>query len=390
MGDQYRPDVAHAASGAFVIVWNEINDGYPIQGRVFDAEGGATEFTAISSAYNGSAPAVAMDASGSFMVVWTEGYPARDVLGRTYDSTGAALGTQFEVATGLDYGGYRVGIMASGGEQFVVVWNESGCGECGTLVKGLRLDINGDPVGTEFEVSDGAVSYFNEIAIDGRPGEQFVVAWSRFGYGLATSRHGAKTSEVASGVIEGRRLTSDGTAIGDEFEVNTEFGYAGLDGLGVATAANGDFVIAWSGDYFDGDDFGVAARLFDSSGTAVGDQFQVNTYTTNEQGRYSGADVAYDDVSGEFVVTWSSGPGQDGYGYGVFAQRLSSAGAALGTEFQVNTFTDGQQGAYSGWSGGLGIASGGGGEFVVTWTSEPQDGSGRGIFAQKLGIGEMP
>ena len=41
---------------------------------------------------------------------------------------------------------------------------------------------------------------------------------------------------------------------------------------------------------------------------------------------------------GGFVVTWTS-DGQDGSGYGVYGQRYSSTGAAVGSEFQVNTAT---------------------------------------------------
>ena len=40
---------------------------------------------------------------------------------------------------------------------------------------------------------------------------------------------------------------------------------------------------------------------------------------------------------GNFVVTWSS-KSQDGSGWGVYAQRFDAAGVAQGGEFQVNTY----------------------------------------------------
>jgi hypothetical protein len=49
----------------------------------------------------------------------------------------------------------------------------------------------------------------------------------------------------------------------------------------------------------------------------VGSEFLVNTYTTGSQDDPSVAMTR----SGDFVVAWDGAPGQDGSGYGVFAQR---------------------------------------------------------------------
>src|SRR5207249_3129611 len=78
---------------------------------------------------------------------------------------------------------------------------------------------------------------------------------------------------------------------------------------------------------------------------------------------------------GDFVVTWSSY--QDGYAYGVFGQRYSNSGLAVGSEFQVNTYTAGYQ------VGPL-VAFNGFDNFVVAWQSLEQDGQSGGIFAQRF------
>ena len=44
------------------------------------------------------------------------------------------------------------------------------------------------------------------------------------------------------------------------------------------------------------------------------------------------------DSSGNFVVVWRSN-GQDGSFYGIFGQRYASSGTPLGPEFPVNTYT---------------------------------------------------
>ncbi len=81
------------------------------------------------------------------------------------------------------------------------------------------------------------------------------------------------------------------------------------------------------------------------------------------------------DADGDFVVTWVS-DGQDGSGWGIYAQRYNAAGVAEGAEFLVNTVTSSNQSSPA-------IAMDADGGFVVTWQSFVQDGSGYGIYAQR-------
>ena len=83
-------------------------------------------------------------------------------------------------------------------------------------------------------------------------------------------------------------------------------------------------------------------------------------------------------ADGGFIVTWSS-DGQDGSGWGVYGQRYSASGAAAGSEFRVNTFTSGTQANAS-------VAALDDGGFVVTWLSFNQDGNGFGIYGQRYGV----
>ena len=86
------------------------------------------------------------------------------------------------------------------------------------------------------------------------------------------------------------------------------------------------------------------------------------------------------DGAGNFVVTWSSNL-QDGSGYGVYAQRYNAVGAAQGPEFLVSTTTVGSQ-------SGPAIAMAPGGAFVISWTSGGQDpDASSGIYAQRFDAG---
>ncbi len=70
----------------------------------------------------------------------------------------------------------------------------------------------------------------------------------------------------------------------------------------------------------------------------LGPEFQVNSTTAGQQRNPA---VAADGL-GNFVVAWQSYP-QDGSNYGVIGQRFNSAGAKVGSEFQVNNYTTGLQ-----------------------------------------------
>src|SRR5205085_2365575 len=80
------------------------------------------------------------------------------------------------------------------------------------------------------------------------------------------------------------------------------------------------------------------------------------------------------DSNGNFVITWSSA-GQDGSGWGVFGQRFNVGSNKQGGEFRVNTTSAGDQTASS-------VAMDLNGDFVVTWSSYGQDGNGCGVFGQ--------
>jgi T1SS-143 domain-containing protein len=105
---------------------------------------------------------------------------------------------------------------------------------------------------------------------------------------------------------------------------------------------------------------------------AAGDQFRMNTTTAGYQQFPSLA--ALND--GGYVATWSSA-GQDGSGFGIFSQRYDSAGHPQGSEFQVNTFTSSDQIHSS-------VATLSNGDYVVTWTSSGEDGSGSGIYGRRF------
>jgi hypothetical protein len=138
--------------------------------------------------------------------------------------------------------------------------------------------------------------------------------------------------------------------------------------------AHGDFVITWSSHDQDGSGWGVYAQRYDASGNPQGGEFLVNTTTQGDQ-EYSSVTM---DAGGNFLVAWQS-HGQDGDGWGIFAQQYDPAGQAQGREFQVNTTTAGDQQYAS-------IAMNGRGNAVAVWSGNGI-GDASGVFAQRFQTG---
>ena len=221
------------------------------------------------------------------------------------------------------------------------------------------------PTGTDTQVNtytSGDQIYSSVTALnDGG----FVVTWSSDG-------------QDGSGYgIYGQRYAADGTPVGSEFRVNT---YTSSDQIysSVTALADGGFVVTWSSYGQDGSGYGIYGQRYAADGTPVGGEFRANTYTSNDQ-IYSSVTALTD---GGFVVTWSSN-GQDGSGYGIYGQRYAADGSPVGGEFRANTYTTSDQ-VYSSVTA---LADGG---FVVTWSSDGQDGSGYGIYGQRYAADGTP
>jgi len=167
-----------------------------------------------------------------------------------------------------------------------------------------------------------------------------------------------------------RRYDRLGLRLTNEVRVNTYTTSTQSD-ASVTADDEGNFLVAWISRDQDGSTDGIYAQRYDSAGAARGGEFRVNTFTPGAQRNPAVAA----DADGDLVVAWQS-QAQDGNEYGVYAQRYNALGLAQGGEFRVNTFTTGGQ-------AGAAVASDADGDFVVAWSSAPQDGSGSGVYAQR-------
>lgn len=156
-----------------------------------------------------------------------------------------------------------------------------------------------------------------------------------------------------------------------EFIVNT-FTNKDQKNSSIASLSDGSYIIIWDSKGQDGDLNGLYGQRFNADGTFNGTECLINSNTSNIQ--ESGSITAL--VGGGFIITWSS-YNQGGDEYGIYGQLYNSDGTKNGNEFQINTYINHKQSD----SVVTGLSNG---DFVVIWQSWDSDGSGTGIYGQRV------
>jgi flagellin-like hook-associated protein FlgL len=311
-GNQGHPTVTTLSDGSLVVTFQadgiDIN-AFGIAGQRLSSSGApiGSEFLINTTNAVGSQmyPEVTALNDGGFVVTWPD-YNGTDgagagVFANRFDADGVSTSGEFQVNAAVTAGNQdfpRVTSLSDGG--FAIVWTDSsGADGAGDGVYAKRYDANGTATGAEFLVNTTTVGGQNEPDIAGLPGGGFAVTW-----------HEAATDDIYVQLYD-----SSGAKSGSEFQVNTNSGTQNNPEL-VATA-DGGFLVTWVDDNADGDQGAIVGRRYDSAGTALGSEFQINTIAANDQDNAEMATLS----NGDFVVTWRDS-GSDGSGLGIFARRF--------------------------------------------------------------------
>ena len=147
------------------------------------------------------------------------------------------------------------------------------------------------------------------------PGGGFVAAWSS----------GPLTYPTKLSDLYARRFNAANQPLGPEFRVNTTlFNEQGTPQ--VAVDSHGNFLIGWLNFGGEGTFHDVYARRFTAAGTPLGDDFQVNSGTTESTPQYEFAMALRD--SGESVFVWTDAAGEVNEPGGDYGSSASSASAS--------------------------------------------------------------
>ncbi len=369
---QFFSDVAMEPGGDFVVVWvsygsaGNDNSGYSVQAQRHASNGSPVGGEFQVNTYtlgDQERTAVTGETNGDFVVVWASDGSSgsdtsdRSILGRRFASDGTALASEFQVNAYTTDRQHTPSAAADADGDFVVVWRSRGSVGSDTAsysIQGQRYASDGSTLGGQFQVNTYTTGSQGEPAVARNAGGDFVVAWASNGSG--------GTDTVAASV-QAQRYASDGTAAGSQFQVNTFTGSSQSDPA-LAIGSGGDFIVTWRSD----DDTICASipeacvrgRRYGSDGSTLGAAFTLGGDPSGHQV----IPVVALDSAGNFVTTWSSDTsvGDDTSDWSVQGQLYASDGTAIGSRFQVNTYTNYRQFLSN-------VATTPAGDFVVVWSS---------------------
>jgi len=270
--------------------------------------------------------------------------PAHAVIG--------PVGNEFQAHTYYTGTQREPAVSSTRDGRFVVVWASKDEDGDSYGIFGQRFDARGNRRGGEFQVNVYTTNIQNFPSVATSEDGSFIVSWVSYG------------QDGDSGGIFSRAFSPLGQPLTSEVQVNTYTTF-GQSAPNVARIGTG-FIVVWRGVT------NVLAQRLDFNGARVGTEFAIDTYSLTDKF----LPVASAAADGSFVVSWASN-NQGGDIREIFARRFDASANPLTPEIAVNTYTTGAQTNGS-------VASAPDGHFVVTWSSDGQDGSDYGVFGRRF------
>jgi hypothetical protein len=368
-GTQENPAVDTYFNGRFVVAWESNEDGdKDIMTRMFKKDGTPVSPAEVkvntSDNGNETLPDVeAFDLAGNFVVVWQGTDPSGSgILGQFFNKNGAQVGVEKIINVETSGNQTVPSARVLGNEDAVISWR----GSAGQIWA-RKYDASGEAITDSKEIVHNSTVELEQSAPDAARQADlgYVTVW--------------ESSDADNDVdIKARLFGTDGSAGENEFKVNTtDAGWQNAPTVGTSTA--GKFVVAWQSYGQDGDVEGVYFRRFDTDGSPLSAEIQVNQVTDYEQ--YEPA-LAVDQAAGfdgAFAVVWTSFLQPGGSDYDVMGRCFAASNNAMGNEFIVNTHTANDQA-----SPDVAYLPNGPSRYIVTWQSKNEDGDNWGIYAQRL------
>lgn len=386
---QSRPAIAAFGQGEFVVAWHSNgsdndNLSYSIQAQRYESDGSPNGGQFQVNTYSTSTqkyPALGSDGQGGFVIAWmSSGSGGTDtssgsIQAQRFNSLGIPWGGEIQVNTYTTSTQSRPSIGGNGDGGFVIAWSSFGADDdsSGNSVQAQIFDSSGLPTGSQFQANAYTNDAQSTPSVSASGAGTFVIAWQSIGsYG----------DDSSTWSIQARRFESDGDPLGGQFQVNTSTVDSQREPA-VSSSGSGSFVVFWDSASSSGSDtssYSIQGQRFNSNGSPIGSEFQVNSYTTG----YQSSPAASPNGVGGYVVTWLSdgSSGTDTSSNSIQAQRLAANGQPVGDQFQVNSTTAGSQFLPA-------VSATHGDEFLVAWssgTSSGTDSSGLSAQAQRFSV----
>ena len=376
-GDQVFPHCAIRPSGGFIVWQDNATDG---DGWGLSAQSLNNSLSGMFGTYRvnqGAAghqenPRVALLADGGAVFAWqggTKGF--QKVFARFLGADGVFTTGDIRVNTYVNEQQVNPAMTVLTDGTVVIVWGSFG--QDGSLqgVYGQRLSLSGQKLGEEFRVNQATPYNQRTPSVAALADGNFVVTF------VSESLRGvdALGLERFNVDILARLYDSSGQPLGDEFKINETQSICANPA--VSGSALGGFTVAWS--QVDAEvrtnSWDIWTRSFDGGGAALSSEARLNTFTFGDQFL-----PRIESLGTDHLVVWTS-LGQDGGREGVFGRPVGARGEMAGAEFRLNTVTRSAQLHPA-------LAGDGAGRFLVVWANY-NSGSQYDLAAQRLTLTEV-
>ena len=287
-------------------------------------------------------------------------------------TTPKMVGSEFQVNSGTAGDQGTTSVAGLGNGRFVAIWQDNSADEGNIKIEIFQDNGTGTPAAVVQEFTANTVTLGAQLlpsvaALKGVNDGSFVAVWNDYGI---PGQHSTRGDGSFSGTVIAQRFDANGAKIGGELIVNAKDVDKFSDVAHVVGLRNGGFVVAWeAGEHVDPrteigpdtDDSSIHMQRFNADGSKAGGEIQVNT--TGDE--YQRDPRIVELTNGDLVIVWKdeSQTDPDPTDYAVRAQILDANGNKLGSEFVVNTITEGGEQMQD-------IAALPDGGFIVTWTDD--------------------
>lgn len=391
-GDQRYPQVAAAADGSFVVVWESDVGGRSVTdilARRFSPSGVplGDEFVVNTTTANRQVlPALAMNRAGDFIVAWDSLGQDRvsvDIYAQRFNADGSRRGGEFQVNDGKYDPAAHVGAAINDAGEFVIVWPERKTISV-AVSTAKRATVNariyaadGTPRGSQIELDSSIPTNYRVPVVGMLADGSFTAAWqSDLTQALPLDTSPVVTAQ--NGILL-ERYSAAGKSLGAAVQVDQAASpltslplLSGRqpfpDRPAIAVTPDGECIVAWSVTAFDLTPMGTFARRYDAAGQPRGPLFQVGSGLS----ALSTPAVAIDATGKSTVIA---------HGNGVFGEQISATDSSSRQPLTIVPTAEANA-VVPNSTLNVGVATDALGRLIAVWQDYGQDGDGRGIVAR--------
>ncbi len=242
----------------------------------------------------------------------------------------------------------------------------------GSLIAATAAAGAYEPVGADFRISN--------IGTDGdadRDGFNPAVAYNATAdeYLVTWLADGFATADEFE--VFGQRVSAAGAELGTDFRISN----VGTDGDAARNPSNpavaysetaNEYLVTWSGDGLaTNDEDEVFGQRVSAAGAELGTDFRISNVGADLDAARDASDpaVAYNAIANEYLVTWSGAGLAAANEDEVFGQRISAAGAELGADFRISNVGTDADADRDGTSPAVAYSQTAN-EYLVTWSGD--------------------